>query len=132
MNRINFFCLAFAAILLSLPLAASAKVNCESLESMIDVPDDQCAAISDSARRCFTDLNLELSLIKRTKDKQLRSRAASELTADYEREIENWLRNYDYIKDLGEGRACLNETAEVEAWIIEMKRDKDYLKKRRY
>ncbi len=129
LKRISTLC-AFA--LLGLPFTASAKVTCETLQAMIDVPDDQCEAISNSAQRCFTALNFEYAQVRKTKDKELRSRTAGELVSDYTREINNWRRHYVYISRLGEGRACIDQTAEVEAWIEELEKDLKTLAARRY
>lgn len=132
MMNLNRLVIAAALALISLPIAASAKVTCESLQSMIDVPDDQCEAISDSARRCFTALDLEYFQIRKIKDKDARSKAANELVADYNRELANWRGHYVYISRLGEGRACTDQTAEVEVYMEEMNRDLKALLKRNY
>ena len=112
------------------PLSARAeRVSCETLQQMLDVPDDQCAAIEDSAKRCFRMLNKHYADVRHIQNKKERQQVKSDLAADYEREILSWKQNIVYLSQIGEGRACTNEVGSVGVFIDEMESD---LKKLRH
>ena len=106
------------------PFAAqAARVTCESLEQMMDVPDDRCAAIEDSAKRCFHALNADYAQARRIQNKDERQQVKNDLAMDYEREILSWNKNIRYMSQIGEGRACTNEVGAVGVFIDAMEQD---------
>lgn len=109
--------------------AAAAKVECDSLNKILQVPDEPCEAISSAAERCFAQLYANLHSLRISKDSN-RSEGLRELAVDYDRESRK-IRN-QYMQTLlsyGEGKACTDQVGEVEVILEDINKDSTELKR---
>ncbi len=128
----KIYCLKalFSLACLLLSHSALAKVECVSLRSVLEADDDICESLSQAAETCFARLNKEFYRLEKVKKSAEKVRAINELIVDYEREIKKL--NEDFFPTMskvgGDGRACVDQYAEIEVWANEMQKDLNDLK----
>jgi hypothetical protein len=109
--------------------AFAARVECDSLSKILQVPDEPCEAISSAAERCFAQLYGNLHSLKISQAPN-RSEGLRELAVDYDRETRK-IRN-QYMQTLlsyGEGKACTDQVGEVEVILEDINKDSSELKR---